>query len=238
MKRLIGVFLAGVCAFAALAVSRPAAAQVVTTYYAPAVSQPYVANYPATTAYYSPAPVTTYYAPSTAPTTTYYAAVHRADDHVLRSVRRPGDDVLCSGGGPRHDLLRTGPHDNLLCAGDHGLLCAGAGENLLRTRPGDGLLCSGDGLHAGAGVCAGRADPQFLPLVLVPSAITPAFPLRSWPPERRDRPRAFRAARAARFARMAIAKSAALIAPACRSPMFRRESPPAFARSTAANPSP
>jgi hypothetical protein len=72
MSRLIGVTLAALVAVATSAISRPASAQeVITTYYAPAISTPIVSEYPVTTACYAPAPVTTYYAPS--PVTTYYA---------------------------------------------------------------------------------------------------------------------------------------------------------------------
>jgi hypothetical protein len=74
MRRLLGILTASACAIAVLASGRPTAAQeVITTYYAPTVSTPVVSSYPVTTAYYSPAPVTTYYAPTVAPYTSYYA---------------------------------------------------------------------------------------------------------------------------------------------------------------------
>jgi hypothetical protein len=73
MSRLLGLSLAAVVAVATLAIGRPIAAQeVITTYYAPAVTTPIVAQYPVTTAYYAPTPVATYYAPA-APVTAYYA---------------------------------------------------------------------------------------------------------------------------------------------------------------------
>jgi hypothetical protein len=78
MSRLFGVVLVSVCALATLGIGRPAAAQdIITSYYAPTVSTPIVSSYPVTTAYYAPAPVTSYYAPTVtsyyAPTTAYYA---------------------------------------------------------------------------------------------------------------------------------------------------------------------
>ena len=209
MSRLLSLSLAGVVAVATLAIGRPTAAQeVITTYYAPTVSAPVVADYPVTTAYYAPTPVTTYYAP-TAPVTAYYAQRRRriTPRQPVTSYYAPSAVTSYYAATPYvagYAGVGLLPADSLraLPAGSEFLpscRASSTGDEELVTKPSRDppgfFICSGIRKNSG-----GRSSSELLrvPLRRVRQAscpLNPASLLQSSPRRRRGSRGAFRAAR-------------------------------------------